>query len=114
VPLFITNGGKPAQYPHTEAVLENGNPASRTNAPPPVPPFNIGTIASGMPPSPYLEAAPQAASEEAYFPPWPGKYLSAGRHLELVRFHKLTATVRIFKKKSEEKSCWAGKTSSQS
>ncbi len=110
---FITNGGKLAQYPqYRKAVLENGKlsvPDKRTAQ---LHRLNIGTIASDAAITVKFPGGRTLGSVEESFISRlkPGKqFVFAGRRLELVRFHKLTATVKMAKKKTGgDIPSWAG------
>jgi len=110
---FITNGGKLAQYPqYRKAILENGKlcvPDKRTAQ---LHRLNIGTIASDAAITVKFPGGRTLGSVEESFISRlkPGKqFVFAGRRLELVRFHKLTATVKLAKKNSGgDIPSWAG------
>ncbi len=110
---FITNGGKLAQYPqYKKAVLDKGRlgvPDKRTAQ---LHRLNIGTIASDAAITVKFTGGRTLGSvEESFISKLkPGKqFVFAGRRLELVRFHKLTATVRVATKKAQgDIPSWAG------
>ena len=110
---FITNGGALAQYPqYKKAVLENGKltvPDKRTAQ---LHRLNIGTITSDAAITIKFTGGRSLGSVEESFisklKPG-GQFVFAGRRLELVRFHKLTATVRVASKKGRgDIPSWAG------
>ena len=110
---FITNGGKLAQYPqYRKAVLENGKlsvPDKRTAQ---LHRLNIGTIASDAAITVRFTGGRTLGSvEESFISKLkPGKqFVFAGRRLELIRFHKLTATVKVATKQTRgDIPSWAG------
>ena len=110
---FITNGGALAQYPqYRKAVLEGGKlsvPDKRTAQ---LHRLNIGTITSDAAITIKFTGGRTLGSVEESFISRlkPGKqFVFAGRRLELVRFHKLTATVRVATKKTRgDIPSWSG------
>ena len=110
---FVTNGGKLAQYPqYRKAVLANGKlsvPDKRTAQ---LHRLNIGTIASDAAITIRFPGGRTLGSvEESFISKLkPGKqFVFAGRRLELIRFHKLTATVRVASKAARgDIPTWAG------
>ncbi|MEP2776925.1 MAG: ligase-associated DNA damage response DEXH box helicase [Luteolibacter sp.] len=101
---FITNGGALEQYPHyRKAMLAKGKlsvPDKRTAQ---LHRLNIGTIASDAAITIKFSGGKMLGSVEESFISRlkPGKqFVFAGRRLELIRFHKLTATVKLATKKT--------------
>ena len=110
---FITNGGKLAQYPqYKKAVLEKGKLTVPDNRTAQLHRLNIGTIASDAAITVKFPGGRTLGSVEESFISRlkPGKqFVFSGRRLELIRFHKLTATVKLAKKNSGgEIPSWAG------
>ncbi len=110
---FITNGGALAQYPqYRKAVLTDGMlsvPDKRTAQ---LHRLNIGTITSDAAITiKFMGGRTLGSVEESFISRLkPGKqFVFAGRRLELVRFHKLTATVKMAAKKTGgDIPSWAG------
>lgn len=110
---FITNGGALSKYPqYRKAVLENGFlsvPDKRTAQ---LHRLNIGTITSDAAITVKFPGGRVLGSvEESFISKMKpgGQFVFAGRRLELVRFHKLTATVRVATKaKRGDVPSWAG------
>lgn len=110
---FITNGGALAKYPqYTKAELQDGKlsvPDKRTAQ---LHRLNIGTISSDAAITVKFPGGKTLGSVEESFISRlkPGKqFVFAGRRLELIRFHKLTATVKIAAKHSRgDIPSWAG------
>ncbi len=110
---FITNGGALAQYPqYRKAVVIDGLlsvPDKRTAQ---LHRLNIGTITSDSAIVVKFTGGRILGSlEESFISRLkPGKqFVFAGRRLELIRFHKLTATVKMASKKSGgDIPSWAG------
>lgn len=110
---FITNGGALAQYPHYQkAVLTKGKlsvPDKRTAQ---LHRLNIGTIASDAAITiKFIGGRTLGSVEESFISRLkPGKqFIFAGRRLELIRFHKLTATVKIATKNARSDiPSWSG------
>ena len=110
---FITNGGALAQYPqYRKAVLDNGIlsvPDKRTAQ---LHRLNIGTITSDAAVSiKFVGGRTLGSLEESFISRLkPGKqFVFAGRRLELIRFHKLTATVKMASKATGgDIPSWAG------
>ncbi|MDP4720949.1 MAG: ligase-associated DNA damage response DEXH box helicase [Akkermansiaceae bacterium] len=110
---FITNGGALSQYPqYKKAVLEGGLlsvPDKRTAQ---LHRLNIGTITSDAAITIKFTGGRILGSVEESFisklKPG-GQFVFAGRRLELVRFHKLNATVRMATKKTRgDVPSWSG------
>ncbi len=95
---FITNGGKLAQYPqYRKAVLEKGKLNVHDKRIAQLHRLNIGTItADAAITIKFPRGQTLGTVEESFISRLkPGKqFVFAGRRLELVRFHKLTATVK--------------------
>lgn len=110
---FITNGGALSQYPqYKKAVLSGGLlsvPDKRTAQ---LHRLNIGTITSDAAITIKFTGGRALGSvEESFISKLkPGKqFVFAGRRLELIRFHKLTATVKLATKKQRgDIPSWAG------
>ena len=110
---FVTNGGALAQYPqYKKAVLAKGVlsvPDKRTAQ---LHRMNIGTITSDSAITiKFMGGRSLGSVEESFISKLkPGKqFVFSGRRLELVRFHKLTATVKLATKRQRgDIPSWSG------
>jgi len=110
---FLTNGGPLSAYPqYQKAELLDGKLTITNKRTAQLHRMNIGTITSDTSVTIKFSGGRTLGSVEEGFASKlkPGKqFIFAGRRLELVRFHKLTATVRAATKKAKgEVAIWGG------
>ncbi len=110
---FITNGGSLSAYPqYQKAELSEGLLSVTNQRTAQLHRMNIGTITSDASVLIKFSSGRALGSVEEGFASKlkPGKqFIFAGRRLELIRFHKLTATVRAATKKAKgEIAIWGG------
>ena len=110
---FITNGGSLSAYPqYQKAEIIKGLLTVTNKRSAQLHRMNIGTITSqSAVPIKFSSGRTLGTVEESFASKLkPGKqFIFAGRRLELVRFHKLTATVRAASKKAKgEIAIWGG------